>query len=132
MPNILTTCLCSTFPLNEWINNFPFFVISFWSYYCGWITKLWSLSILWESGESFNQHQFSQNFHTHWALDAALEKVRDNLDQGDDIHWAGNNKRYEANHLNFLGLTKIVRIENININNKSLSLLHNKESNFSE
>ena len=59
-------------------------------------------------------------------------KLEITTDQGDDIHWAGNNKRHEANHLNFLGLTKIVRIDNININNKSLSLLHNKESNFSE
>ena len=35
-----------------WVNNFRFFIISSWSHYRGWITKLLSLSKLREARES--------------------------------------------------------------------------------
>ena len=57
----------------------------------------------------------STNSRRIFALIEPLAQLERSLeittDQGDDIHWAGNNERHEAIHLNFLGLTKIVRID---------------------
>ena len=74
--NILATCLYSTFLLNEWINNFPFFFISSWICYSGWITKLVSLSQLRESIEILNQ---CQSFHIFLLTDPLTQLGRNSL-----------------------------------------------------